>query len=85
MSWTSLLPLEEFQTLLADLLDLDAGRIVPEAYFVTDLGVDSIRLVEVRLRLEEMGLEVSLDLAWEIPTEGDACRHYQQQMSKRDD
>ena len=71
--------------MLADLLDLDVDRIVPEAYFITDLGVDSIKMVEVLLRLGEMGLEASLDLAWEIPTVGDAYRAYQEQASQRDD
>ena len=78
------LSFEAFQALLADLLNLDVARITPEAYFITDLGVDSIRMVEVLLRLEEMGLEVSPDLAWEIPTVGDAYRYYQRQTSGND-
>ena len=85
MSRSSQLSFEEFQAMLADLLDLDADRIVPEAYFITDLGVDSIKMVEMLLRLGEMGLEVSLDLAWDIHTVGDAYRVYQQQTSERDD
>ena len=82
MSQSPHLSFEAFQAMLADLLNLDADRIQPESYFITDLGVDSIRMVEVLLRLEEMGLEVSLDLVWQIPTVGDAYRYYQEQMSK---
>ena len=84
MSRADSLSFKDFQALLADLLNLNAARITPEAYFITDLGVDSIRMVEVLLRLEEMGLDVSPDLAWEIPTVGDAYRYYQQQTSGRD-
>ena len=69
----------EFQELLARLLDIDLARIEPEAYLITDLGVDSLRLVEVLLRLEELGLELSPDLAWEIQTVGDAYRYYRAQ------
>ena len=70
-----------FQSVLADLLHLDVAQIKPEAYFITDLGVDSIRMVEVLLRLEEMGVEVTLDLAWRIQTVEDAYRYYQQQAT----
>jgi len=32
--------------------------------------------VDVLLKLEELGLEISPDLAWEIQTVGDAYRYY---------
>ena len=70
-----------FQSVLADLLHLDVAQIKPEAYFITDLGVDSIRMVEVLLRLEELGVEVTLDLAWRIQTVEDAYLYYQQQAT----
>ncbi len=81
---TSLEPLsfEDFQAMLAGLLKVDVAQLTPEAYFVTDLGVDSLRMVEVLLRLEEMGVELSLELAWRIQTVGDAYRYYQQQMTR---
>ena len=68
--------------MLAELLHLDAALFKPEAYFITDLGVDSLRLVEVLLRLEELGLEVSPDLAWQIQTVGDAYRYYQEHLAQ---
>jgi acyl carrier protein len=76
MSQPMKLSFEAFQTMLAELLHLDAALFKPEAYFVTDLGVDSLRLVEILLRLEEMGLEISPDLAWQIQTVGDAYEYY---------
>jgi acyl carrier protein len=79
---TSLEPLsfEAFQAILADLLNVDVAQLTPEAYFITDLGVDSIRMVQMLLRLEEMGIELSLESAWRIQTVGDAYRYYQQQV-----
>jgi acyl carrier protein len=80
---TSLEPLsfEDFRAMLADLLNVDLVQLTPEAYFITDLGVDSIRMVQMLLRLEEMGIELSLELAWQIQTVGDAYHYYQQQTT----
>jgi len=78
MSQSELLSFEEFQAMLADLLNVDAARVQPEAYFITDLGVDSLRLVEILLRLEEMGIEISPDLAWQFQTVEDAYRYYRE-------
>ena len=77
----SLKPLsfEAFQAMVAGILAIEVERVTPEAYFVTDLGVDSVRLVEILLRLEAMGLELSPDLAWRIQTVGDAYCYYQEQ------
>ncbi len=68
--------------MLAGLLDVDAARLTPDAYFITDLGVDSLRLADIMLRLEELGVEVSPDLAWEVQTVGDAYRVYQAQVAR---
>jgi len=65
---------EEFQALVAELLHVAPSQVTPEAVFITDLGVDSLRLVDILLKLEELGVELSPDLAWEIQTVGDAYR-----------
>lgn len=78
MPKTEPLSFAAFQAMIADLLGVEAARLKPEAYFITDIGVDSIRLVEILLRLEEMGLPVSPDLAWRIQTVGDAYAYYQE-------
>ena len=75
------LSFEAFQKMLAELLDVDAAQVTPEAYFITDLGVDSIRMAEMLLHLEEMGVELSFGLAWRIQTVGDAYHYYQQQTT----
>ena len=75
------LSFEQFQAMLAELLSLDVEQLAPEAYFITDLGVDSIRMVEVLLRLQAMGLEVSPEVGWQIQTVGDAYRYYREQVT----
>jgi len=73
------LSFEAFRCLLAELLEVDVARIVPEAYFITDLGVDSLHMLHALLRLEQLGLQLKLELAWQIQTVGDAYRLYLEQ------
>jgi acyl carrier protein len=68
---------EAFQVVLSDLLNVDPERLSPEAYFITDLGVDSIHLAQVLLQLEDMGVPLDLNLAWQVQTVGDAYRYIQ--------
>jgi acyl carrier protein len=70
-----------FQLLLADLLEVDVAKLTPDAYFVTDLGVDSLRMIQALLKFEQMGLKLSIDSAWRIQTVGDAYRYYREQVS----
>ena len=83
MSQVETLSFEAFQAMLAELLQLDAALFRPDAYFITDLGVDSLRLAEILLRLEELGLEISPDLAWQIQTVGNAYEYYRAHIAGR--
>ena len=69
---TSKLTFEGFRKILARELEVDEERIVPEASFFSDLCVDSIRMVDMMLRLEELGISIPLEVAWQIETVGDA-------------
>jgi len=75
---TSSLPIsfEEFRQLIARELQIDVEKVVETAAFVEDLQADSIRLVELILRLEDQGIQIPLEAAWEIRTVGDAYRLY---------
>ncbi len=75
------LSFEAFQAVLADLLHAEPAQLRADACLVTDLGVDSLRMVEILLRLEELGLEISPDAVWEIETVADAYDYYQQQVA----
>jgi len=67
---------EEFRRIIAEELDVDENRVVPEASFVEDLMADSIQLVEMMLRLEELGVAIPMEKAWQVRTVGDAYRLY---------
>lgn len=77
------LSFDEFVDVLVEVLVTEPGKVVPEAHFITDLGVDSIRLVELMMRFQELGIEISPESVWEIQTVGDAYQHYSKQMSGR--
>ncbi len=77
---TEMLSFEEFRRILAQELQIEESRVVPEASFVRDLQVDSLRLVEMFLRLEETGLSIPLEEAWDVETVEDAYRIYVRQF-----
>jgi acyl carrier protein len=69
---------EEFQHMLADVLQMDENQLTPNASFVNDLMVDSIKLVELMLGLEENGVNIPMEAAWDVQTVGDAYRVYKE-------
>jgi acyl carrier protein len=69
---------EEFQHMLAEVLQMDEDKLVPDASFVSDLMVDSIKLVELMLGLEENGINIPMEAAWDVQTVGDAYRVYKE-------
>lgn len=70
------LSFEEFKHFIAEALQVEESQVVPESSFIRDLLADSIQLVELMLRLEEMGVDIPVDAAWEVETVGDAYRLY---------
>jgi acyl carrier protein len=75
------LPFEEFRHIIAEELQVEKGKVVREASFVDDLLADSIQLVELMLRMEEMGISIPMEAAWEVETVGDAYRIYREQTA----
>jgi acyl carrier protein len=67
---------DEFRRIVAEELDVDESKIAPETSFTKDLLADSIQLVEMMLRMEEMGISIPSESAWRVRTVGDAYRFY---------
>jgi acyl carrier protein len=67
---------EEFRRVVAQELQVEEDRVIPEASFVGDLFADSLRLVQLMLRMEEMGISIPMERAWKIETVGDAYQLY---------
>jgi acyl carrier protein len=80
MSQAEPLSFAAFADLVAELLRVDVARVTPDTYFVTDLGVDSLGMLRVLLRLEELGVPFSLEQAFRIQTVADAYRCYRQAL-----
>jgi acyl carrier protein len=70
---------EEFRKLVAEELLVDEEEITPKTSF-TDLRVDSVRMVDMMLRLEEQGIRIPLEAGWQIETVGDAYKFYLEGM-----
>jgi acyl carrier protein len=66
----------EFKKLLAEELSLSEEKITPEASFINDLFVDSIRMLEMILRIESLGVKIPTEAAWRIQTVGEAYEYY---------
>jgi len=77
----SKLSFDEFKHILASELEMDEERIVPEASLYTDLSVSSSHVVDSILRLGNRGIDIPLELAWQIDTVEDA---YQAMIYKGD-
>ncbi len=67
---------EEFRLLLAEELQLDEKQVTMQSSFVEDLAVDSIRMVDLLMRLDALGITFPMESAWETRTVEDAYRCY---------
>jgi acyl carrier protein len=67
---------EEFRKLLAGRLGMPVEKFTPKATFLDDLAVDSIRMVELILEFERMGVKIPADKVWDIQTVEDAYNFY---------
>lgn len=72
---------ETFCVMIADARQVEKEDVVSEASFVEDLRADSIQLVEMMLHVEDMGIEIPIESAWEIETMGDAYRLYRDHVT----
>ena len=69
---------QEFGRIIARELQIEEEHVVREASFMEDLRADSIQLVNLMLRMEELGIGIPLEAAWEVETVGDAYRLYRE-------
>jgi len=71
----------EFTQIIAHELQVEESKVVREASFTEDLLADSIQLVNMMLRLEEQGVSIPIEAAWEVETVGDAYRVYREHVA----
>jgi acyl carrier protein len=80
----SVIPFQKFQEVLAEELMLPKEKLKPDASLVKDLQVDSLALASMMLRMEEMGVYIPVESAWEIETVDDVYQAYVQYAGAQD-
>ena len=64
---------EKLQSIIAEVLNVDAEEITMETTFVDDLGADSLDIFQIIMGIEEtFDIEIDNDEAEKIVTVGDA-------------
>ena len=72
---------EDFRRFLSETLDVSEEMLQPEASFLTDLAIDSLRMVELVLHLEaRLGMTIPVEEAWNIQTVRDAYEYCANQL-----
>ena len=73
--------LNEVKDIIVELLNVDPGKVTPEARFREDLEADSLDLVELIMAFEDkFGGEISDEDAQKITTVGDAVKYIDDHM-----
>lgn len=67
---------EEFQEIIAEVLLVPKEKLTPQTSFADDLFIDSLKLVEMALRIEQLGVSIPTEKYWDIQTVGDAYEIY---------
>ena len=72
---------EEIKEIIVNLLEVDPGKVTPNARFNEDLEADSLDLVELIMEFEEkFGQPISDDEAQKIKTVGQAVDYVKAHM-----
>ncbi len=74
---------EQIKEIIIELLDVDDGKVTPEARFREDLEADSLDLVELIMAFEDkFGGEISDEDAQTITTVGEAVAYVDAHMKQ---
>ena len=67
---------EKVRNMIVDKLGVEPDEVIPDAFFVDDLGADSLDLVELVMAMEEtFDIEISDDDAETLRTVKDALQY----------
>lgn len=74
---------EKVKAIVADKLGVDASTIVEDSKFTTDLGADSLDVVEIVMAVEsEFDVTIPDDEASHLVTVGDAVKYIDEHAAK---
>ena len=67
---------EEFVEMVAEVMLIPKEKLTPQTSFTDDLFIDSLKLVEMALRIEQLGVTIPSEKYWDILTIDDAYKVY---------
>lgn len=83
MSSAPALSFEQFQEFLSNALGIAQVTLTPDASFMNDLAVESLKMAELIVQFEhQLGIKIPSDMPWEIETVGDAYNYYLKQSAR---
>jgi acyl carrier protein len=75
---------DEVKAIIVELLGVDEAKVILEARFREDLEADSLDLVELIMKFEDVfGTEISDEDAQKITTVGEAVKFVETQKAKK--
>ena len=75
---------EKIQSIISDVLNIEADDITMESTFVDDLGADSLDVFQIDMALEEeFDIEIPDDAAEHITTVGDAVEQIKKAVESK--
>jgi acyl carrier protein len=75
--------LDRIQTIVSEQLGIEKEKVVPEANFTTELGADSLDVVELVMAFEEkFDIDIDDDSAGKIQTVQDAINYIEDYIAK---
>ena len=75
---------DEIKAIIVDLLGVDEAKVILEARFREDLEADSLDLVELIMKFEDVfGTEISDEDAQKITTVGEAVKFVEAKKGKK--
>jgi acyl carrier protein len=72
------LAFDDFRAELAEVFGVPVDDLGADTDFLHDLAFDSLRMLQLGMVFERLGLEMPTELAWDIRTVGNAYEHYVQ-------
>ena len=76
---------EKIQSIISDVLNIEADDITMESTFVDDLGADSLDVFQIVMALEEeFDIEIPDDAAEHITTVGDAVEQIKKAVESKE-
>lgn len=77
-----IMELEKLQSIISEVLNIEADKITPDSTFIDDLGADSLDVYQIIMGIEEaFDIEIPQDEAKNIVTVGDAVEQIKKAMN----